>query len=170
VLLELFQTARRFNMEVQPQLVLLQKTLINIEGMGRQIYPDLDLWETAAPFMERWMKDRVGVAALLKRLGENAPRWLDQLPELPDLAYNTMIEIQDMAEKNRHQVEALQEVKATLENQSRKSRFQKLGGLALIGALFSLLIPATGMAAEIDPVVPVSLLATLGIYWMYIHS
>lgn len=170
VLLELFDTARQFNMEVQPQLVLLQKTLINIEGMGRQIYPDLDLWETAAPFMERWMKDRIGLAGLIRRISENAPRWLDQLPEIPDLAYNTMIEIRDMAEQNRAQSETLIEVREALKAQSRRSRYQRLGGLALIGALFSMLVPISGYAADIDPIIPGSLLGTLGIYWMYIHS
>jgi len=170
VLLELFDTARQFNMEVQPQLVLLQKTLINIEGMGRQIYPDLDLWETAAPFMERWMKDRIGLAGLIRRISENAPRWLDQLPEIPDLAYNTMIEIRDMAEQNRAQSETLIEVREALRAQSRRSRYQRLGGLALIGALFSMLVPISGYAADIDPIIPGSLLGTLGIYWMYIHS
>ena len=170
VLLELFDTARQFNMEVQPQLVLLQKTLINIEGMGRQSYPDLDLWETAAPFMERWMKDRIGLAGLIRRISENAPRWLDQLPEIPDLAYNTMIEIRDMAEQNRAQSETLIEVREALRPQSRRSRYQRLGGLALIGALFSMLVPISGYAAYIDPIIPGSLLGTLGIYWMYIHS
>ena len=63
--MSLFQTARRFNMEVQPQLVLLQKTLLNVEGMGRQIYPDLDLWETAAPFMEKW---KIGRASCRERV------------------------------------------------------------------------------------------------------
>ncbi len=170
VLLELFDTARQFNMEVQPQLVLLQKTLINIEGMGRQIYPDLDLWETAAPFMERWMKDRIGLAGLIRRITENAPRWLDQLPEIPDLAYNTMVEIRDMAEQNRTQSETLIEVREALKAQSRRARYQRLGGLALIGALFSMLVPISGYAADIDPIIPGSLLGTLGIYWMYIHS
>lgn len=170
VLMELFQTARQFNMEVQPQLVLLQKTLINIEGMGRQIYPDLDLWETAAPFMEGWMRNRIGVSGLLRRLSENAPRWLDQLPEIPDLAYNTMLEIRELTQQNRAQVETLTEVKQALKSQNKRSKFQRLGGLALIAALFSMLIPITGYASEIDPVIPGSLLGTLGIYWMYIHG
>jgi ubiquinone biosynthesis protein len=170
VLLQLFQTARQFNMEVQPQLVLLQKTLINIEGMGRQIYPDLDLWETAAPFMERWMKDRIGIAGLIRRISQNAPRWIDQLPEIPDLAFNTMLEIQAMTEQNRAQMETLTEVNQALQTQHRRSKYQRLGGLALIGALFSMLFPLSGYAAEIDPLIPGSVLGTLGIYWMYIHS
>lgn len=83
-LLNLFQTARRFDMEVQPQLILLQKTLLNIEGLGRQLYPDLDLWETAKPFLEQWMKDQVGVKALIRGLQENVPRWAEILPQLPN--------------------------------------------------------------------------------------
>ena len=129
VLLELFDTARHFDMEVQPQLVLLQKTLINIEGMGRQIYPDLDLWETAAPFMERWMNERVGIAGLIRRISENAPRWIDQLPDIPDLAYNTMVEIRELTEQTRHQAQTLGEVRQALQAQNQKSRYQKLGGI-----------------------------------------
>lgn len=88
VLLRLFQTARRFNMEVQPQLVLLQKTLLNIEGLGRQLYPDLDLWTTAKPFMERWMHEQIGSTAFLKRLRDNLPAWSEKMPELPALTHD----------------------------------------------------------------------------------
>jgi len=170
VLLELFQTARQFDMEVQPQLVLLQKTLINIEGMGRQIYPDLDLWETAAPFMERWMNERVGIAGLIRRISENAPRWIDQLPEIPDLAFKTMVEIRELTQQNRQQAETLGEVREALQAQAHKSRYQKLGGIALIGAILSMLLPATGYTAVVDPVISGSVLGSLGVYWLYIHS
>ncbi|MFT4465641.1 MAG: ubiquinone biosynthesis regulatory protein kinase UbiB [Sodalis sp. (in: enterobacteria)] len=88
VLLNLFNTARRFNMEVQPQLVLLQKTLLYIEGVGRQLYPQLDLWKTAKPFLEVWIKDQVGLPAILRALKEKAPYWVEKLPELPELVYN----------------------------------------------------------------------------------
>ena len=84
-LLQLFQTARKFQMPIQPQLVLLQKTLLNIEGLGRQLYPDLDLWETAKPFLERWMKNQVGPQALLKQFKHELPMWQKTLPELPRL-------------------------------------------------------------------------------------
>ena len=84
-LVTLFQTAREFDMEVQPQLVLLQKTLLNIEGLGRQLYPDLDLWNTAKPFMERWMEQRVGPAAVLRQFSTYAPELIEQLPRLPEL-------------------------------------------------------------------------------------
>lgn len=90
-LLRLFQTARRFDMEVQPQLVLLQKTLLNIEGLGRQLYPELDLWTTAKPFLERWMDEQIGRRALLKKLKANLPAITEQLPDLP-IKLNKIIE------------------------------------------------------------------------------
>lgn len=88
VLLNLFNTARRFNMEVQPQLVLLQKTLLYVEGVGRQLYPQLDLWKTAKPFLESWLKDQMGVAVLIRGLKEKAPFWAEKLPEIPELIYD----------------------------------------------------------------------------------
>ncbi len=87
LLLRLFQTARRFNMEIQPQLVLLQKTLLNIEGLGRQLYPELDLWQTAKPYLERWMSEQVGARAILRSLRRNAPEWSEKLPEIPGLLH-----------------------------------------------------------------------------------
>ncbi len=86
VLLRLFQTSRRFNIEIQPQLVLLQKTLLNIEGLGRDLDPDLDLWSTAKPFLERWMSEQVGWRGLLRRIGDELPFWSELLPQLPRLA------------------------------------------------------------------------------------
>ncbi len=90
LLLRLFQVARRFNMEVQPQLVLLQKTLLNIEGLGRQLYPDLDLWKTAKPFLERWMSEQIGPRSFVKHLKENAPLWAERLPKLPNLIFDVI--------------------------------------------------------------------------------
>ena len=87
VLLRLFQTSRRFNVEIQPQLVLLQKTLLNVEGLGRQLDPDLDLWNTAKPFLERWMDEQIGWRGLLERLKNEAPRYAQLLPELPRLVH-----------------------------------------------------------------------------------
>jgi ubiquinone biosynthesis protein len=85
VLMRLFQTSRRFHVEIQPQLVLLQKTLLNIEGLGRQLDPDLDLWATAKPFLERWMLEQVGPQKLVDELRDQAPRYAKLLPELPHL-------------------------------------------------------------------------------------
>jgi len=89
-LLRLFQTARRFEMEVQPQLVLLQKTLLNIEGLGRQLDPDLDLWKTAKPFLERWMNDQMGWRALIRHMKDEAPNWAATLPQLPRLLHQVL--------------------------------------------------------------------------------
>jgi ubiquinone biosynthesis protein len=90
VLMRLFQTSRRFNVEIQPQLVLLQKTLLNIEGLGRQLDPELDLWVTAKPFLERWMNEQVGWRALTRRLKAEAPRYAQMLPELPRLLHGAL--------------------------------------------------------------------------------
>ncbi|GMM89604.1 ubiquinone biosynthesis regulatory protein kinase UbiB [Vibrio fortis] len=90
VLLNLFNTARRFDMEVQPQLVLLQKTLLYIEGLGRQLYPQLDLWETAKPFLETWMMNQVGPQAVINAVKDRAPFWAEKLPELPELLYDSL--------------------------------------------------------------------------------
>jgi len=90
VLLRLFQTSRRFNIQVQPQLVLLQKTLLNIEGLGRDLDPDLDLWETAKPFLERWMTEQVGWRGLVERVRQEAPYWSTVLPQLPRLVHQAL--------------------------------------------------------------------------------
>ncbi|QYJ74954.1 ubiquinone biosynthesis regulatory protein kinase UbiB [Shewanella sp. FJAT-52076] len=90
VLLELFRTARRFDIVVQPQLVLLEKTLLYIEGLGRQLYPQLDLWQTAKPFLERWMAEQVGPKAIFKKVQTNLPFWSDKLPEFPELIYDNL--------------------------------------------------------------------------------
>ena len=92
VLLQLFQASRRFNVEIQPQLVLLQKTLLNIEGLGRQLDPELDLWKTAKPFLERWMSEQMGWRALVANLQAEAPKWAALLPQLPRLAHHALNE------------------------------------------------------------------------------
>jgi ubiquinone biosynthesis protein len=90
VLLALFRASRRFNIEIQPQLVLLQKTLLNVEGLGRQLDPKLDLWVTAMPYLERWMNDRIGWPALKRRLLAEAPYIVAALPELPRLIHQRL--------------------------------------------------------------------------------
>ena len=88
VLMRLFQTSRRFHVEIQPQLVLLQKTLLNIEGLGRELDPDLDLWHSAKPFLEKWMIEQVGPQKLINQLKDQAPRYASLLPELPRLLHD----------------------------------------------------------------------------------
>ncbi len=101
LLLRLFQTARQFNMVILPQLVLLQKTLVNIEGLGRQLYPELDLWATAKPIMQRWMDSRVGLRALLKGTRDTVPYWVNRLPQFP----HRVMELVDRLHDGRFQVE-----------------------------------------------------------------
>jgi ubiquinone biosynthesis protein len=116
VLMRLFQTSRRFNVEIQPQLVLLQKTLLNIEGLGRQLDPDLDLWSTAKPFLETWMLEQVGPKKLWKQLVAEAPRYAKLLPELPRLVHdflkhrqnNTHPELQLLIDEQRRTNRLLQ--------------------------------------------------------------
>ena len=101
LLLRLLQTARRFHMVILPQLVLLQKTIVNIEGVGRQLYPDLDLWKTARPQLERWMSERMGIRGLVKGTRENLPLWIDRLPDMP----NKLIDLVDRAREGKLQFE-----------------------------------------------------------------
>lgn len=95
IVLKLFQVARRFQMEVQPQLVLLQKTLLAVEGLGRQLYPDLDLWATAKPFLEKWTRDQLGPKALIRHLRENIPFLVEQLPHMPRLFNDVLLLIKE---------------------------------------------------------------------------
>jgi ubiquinone biosynthesis protein len=90
ILLRLFQTSRRFGIEIQPQLVLLQKTLLNIEGLGLQLDPELDLWKTAKPWLERWMSEQVGWRGFIKALRSEAPRYANLLPHLPRLLHQRL--------------------------------------------------------------------------------
>ncbi|MBI2754565.1 MAG: ubiquinone biosynthesis regulatory protein kinase UbiB [Betaproteobacteria bacterium] len=92
LLLRLFQTSRRFNVEIQPQLVMLQKTLLNIEGLGRELDPELDLWKTAKPHLERWMQEQIGWRGLLRTIRREAPFWAQTLPALPRLAHRLLAE------------------------------------------------------------------------------
>lgn len=136
LLLNLFQTARRFNMEIQPQLILLQKTLLNIEGLGRQLYPDLDLWKTAKPFLEQWMKDKIGPQAFFKHIKENAPLWAEQLPKMPSLFFDALEKIKNgqlKVELNETQLEEIkQEIKR---NNHRSIRAIVSGSLLIMSAL-----------------------------------
>ena len=110
LLVRLFQTTRRFNMKVQPQLVLLEKTMLSIEGLSRQLDPSLNLWDTAKPFMERWMSEQVGMRALALGVRKQLPRMAERLPEIPDLVYTSMKKFEqshDMLEQQNQEFKAL---------------------------------------------------------------
>lgn len=95
VMLQLFLVARQFKMQVQPQLVLLQKTLLAVEGLGRQLYPELDLWLTAKPFMEKWLRQQMGPKAFIKNIRENIPFFVEQLPYMPRLMHDVLVRMND---------------------------------------------------------------------------
>lgn len=120
VLMRLFQTARRFGMEIQPQLVLLQKTLLNIEGLGRQLDDELDLWDTAKPFLEDWMQERVGPKGLVKNIKANLPFWMEQAPTLPGLLHTTLNKLAHQGVGL--QSEQLLKIERELEKQNRQNR------------------------------------------------
>jgi ubiquinone biosynthesis protein len=87
LLIRLFQTSKKFNMEIQPQLTMLQKTLLNVEGLGRELDPNLDLWVTARPFLENWLKEQIGPKNLINRIKKEFPNWMDVAPQLPTLLH-----------------------------------------------------------------------------------
>jgi len=126
LLLRLFQTARRFDMEVQPQLVLLQKTLLNIEGLGRQLYPELDLWVTAKPFLEDWMKKQVGTKAMFANMKDNLPSMIEKLPEFPELFYKALKRISD-GENHDEQILEIQNLRDEVKRSSQKSVMTIIG-------------------------------------------
>jgi ubiquinone biosynthesis protein len=142
-LLRLFQTARRFDMEVQPQLVLLQKTLLNIEGLGRQLYPELDLWTTAKPFLERWMSEQIGRRAFLGKLKKNLPLIAENIPDLP-IRINKIIE--DAANGQlliQWQSEELEQLRKQMKRNHRHT-LSALSGSALLMSGTLLLVFGSG--------------------------
>ncbi len=134
LLLRLFQTARRFDMQVQPQLVLLQKTLLNIEGLGRQLYPELDLWQTAKPFLEKWFHERIGPKATIKKAVKSLPELAEQLPEIPALVYRVL----DDTANGRLQIKTddreLKALRKQLKSNKRQTIVAILAGAAMISA------------------------------------
>ena len=141
LLLRLFQTARRFHMEVQPQLVLLQKTLLNIEGLGRQLYPDLDLWKTAKPFLERWMDEQVGVRALIGGVKKHLPKFLEQLPTMPDQVHELITRTNNGELQLRWQSEQLEQLRAEITRANRRSIAVIAGAALALGGFLTLGLP-----------------------------
>ncbi|MCF7970859.1 MAG: ubiquinone biosynthesis regulatory protein kinase UbiB [Methylococcaceae bacterium] len=134
LLLRLFQTARRFDMEVQPQLVLLQKTLLNIEGLGRQLYPDLDLWQTAKPFLETWFKERLSPKAKIQQAIKKFPELAEHFPEIPTLLFQVLDDAahtSQRAETHRKQLDRLQ---AQMQNNHKGTLYALLASAAMISA------------------------------------
>ncbi len=130
LLVYLFRTAARFDMEVQPSLVLLQKTLLNIEGLGRQLYPQLNLWDTAMPFLERWLTERYSPQTLVRKLQHHAPSWLEQLPQLPEVVMENLQGQRDRQQRAERELLALRR-----EQKQRQSQARRRYGAAMICVL-----------------------------------
>jgi len=137
LLLRLFQTARRFDMEVQPQLVLLQKTLLNIEGMGRELYPDLDLWVTAKPFLQRWMDEQKGIRSLIKGAQANLPKLIEQMPHMPVMINEVITEIHKQQNAPTQESAQINALKQQIEKANRRTTFTITGGIFLLAAVLS---------------------------------
>ena len=147
-LLNLFQTARRFDMEVQPQLVLLQKTLLYIEGVGRQLYPALDLWTTAKPFLERWMEEQVGPKAFARKLKKNLPQMTEHAADMPLLVHRALRDAVEGRLEVNWKSDDLRALRREMKERHRNT-IGAIGGSAMLlsGALFltlgpSILLPA----------------------------
>jgi ubiquinone biosynthesis protein len=133
LLVYLFQTASRFDMEVQPSLVLLQKTLLNIEGLGRQLYPELNLWDTAQPFLEEWVQQRYSPQSVFKRLQRHAPSWLEQLPQLPEALLENLQQSRSIDRYVRPLAQPAGEKQRQGEQLARHRRYV-LAGIACVAA------------------------------------
>ncbi len=135
VLMGLFQTAQRFHMEVQPQLVLLQKTLLNIEGLGRTLYPELDLWHTAKPFLERWMHERAGPKGFWEELKRQAPDLAQRIPQLPVLAHQALSQVENERKHREQQTAAFVTLQHSFSGVRKGARRIRIGLVLIAGAL-----------------------------------
>ena len=137
LLIYLFRTASRFDMEVQPSLVLLQKTLLNIEGLGRQLYPELNLWDTAQPFLEEWVQERYSPQSVFKRLQRHAPSWLEQLPQLPDVMLDNLQQSREVEQRFTQQQQRLEELQDHNRENKQQRRRHLVAAIACAGAAVS---------------------------------
>lgn len=145
MLISLFNTARKFNMQVQPSLVLLQKTLLNIEGLGRQLYPDLDLWTTAQPFLEKWLKERYSPQNIYRKFKQQLPDLLEQLPKIPPMLYQTLETLQKTELDTQLNIKAAASSPSTNKFKTIATLFIGMG-IGLIAAPWSVTYaPSTGI-------------------------
>ncbi len=133
-LLRLFETARDFNMEIQPQLLLLQKTFLHIEGLGRQLYPQLDLWDTAKPFLEKWLSEQMGVRALANGIKNNLPFLAEHLPDLPQLVFKSLDRIANNKLEIEYKSKQLDRIHEEIKRSSRRNVRAIAGGSLLVSA------------------------------------
>jgi ubiquinone biosynthesis protein len=160
VMIGLFATARRFNMEIQPQLMLLQKTLFNIEGLGRQLYPELDLWKTAHPILRRWMDEQVGGRAFMNSLREDLPQLRDAMRELPGVIKYLSEQITQGDLQLNLRSPDLKQIREHLRDQQKQRYLLALGATA---ALSGTLVLTLGSAAVLGwALIAVGVAAAIG--------
>lgn len=135
VLLRLFETARDFNMEIQPQLLLLQKTLLHIEGMGRQLYPQLDLWDTAKPFLEKWLSEQMGVRAIANGFKNNLPFLAEHLSDLPGLAFKALDKVANDKLEIEWKSKQLEQIKQEIQKANGRTVKAVTGGSLLLSSV-----------------------------------
>jgi ubiquinone biosynthesis protein len=171
LLLRLFQTAERFNMVIMPQLLLLQKTLVNIEGLGRELYPDLNLWKTARPHLERWMTDRTGIRGLIKGTQENFPYWVDRLPELPTGLLDLLERIREGRFKFEWKQDELEKLRKEMQASNRRTILAIIGATLMIGCFILLGFnnPILGLADTTVITWVLGVIGTLILYLSYIR-
>ncbi|EED32200.1 2-polyprenylphenol 6-hydroxylase [gamma proteobacterium NOR5-3] len=162
LLVYLFQTAARFDMQVQPSLVLLQKTLLNIEGLGRQLYPQLNLWDTAMPFLEKWVNERYSPQSMIKRLQQHAPTWLEQLPQLPEAL---MDNLQGQREEQRRSAQLLVAEREGRRKRDTRARRRYLAAMVCVLAAGAALPPVRVMLEQAPPVSWLLLAVAAGLAW-----
>ncbi|MDZ7735428.1 MAG: hypothetical protein U5P41_04295 [Gammaproteobacteria bacterium] len=134
LLLRLFQTARQFNMEILPQLLLLQKTLVNVEGLGRSLYPDVDLWKTARPLLDQWMNERLGVRGLYKSTRRNLPLWIDRLPGVPNKAIHVLERLHEGRLQLDMRSDQLEEIKQEIRRHRQHTIYAVAGSVFVLAA------------------------------------
>tara|TARA_B100001245_G_scaffold221715_1_gene193245 strand:- start:49400 stop:51055 length:1656 start_codon:yes stop_codon:yes gene_type:complete len=167
VLIQLFSTARRFNMEVQPQLVLLQKTLLNVEGLGRQLYPDLDLWTTGKPYLERWIRERFGPKAAFRELKRQLPTWIEKAPQIPNLMHGALTRLNHLDESQQMMRKEMADIHKSLEKQRRQRKNFTIG-LTLIGSGFFIWWESQFLQGINDPLG--FMLCLAGIVWLILRA
>ena len=159
LLLRLFDISRRFNMEIQPQLILLQKTLFNIEGLGRDIYPDLDIWQTAGPILREWMKQRISPPNVVRDIRAQLPEFVDAMRALPPLLKGAVHRAQDGTLRLHVEAENIESLKQTIRDTNARRDMVTVGAAILLGGLVWL---GVGRA----PLWPGWAISTLGIMWL----
>jgi ubiquinone biosynthesis protein len=161
ILLRLFDISRRFDMKIQPQLILLQKTLLNIEGLGRDLYPDLDIWQTASPILRQWMGERLGGAAMVRDIRTQLPEVLEALRVLPTLVRGAVQRAQDGTLRLHVEAANITALQQSIRDGDRRRDAITIGSAILLGGI-------VWLAVAPEPLWPGVVLAAVGALWLLV--